>query len=103
MIAAIFDFGPLFKGVFIGLTHCFFWFHGAASPPYDFEVVCSQPGRPAWIDVSRGGSLDKVVRFPAGFISWQVKPNDSDATKIDYQISGQATTDAAPALEVGTL
>ena len=101
--AAIIDYTPIEKRVAIGTTNCTFWFHAPVAP-YDQEIACYQPNLPPLIHANPvGTTTDETLNFPGGWIAWQFKPNAADPTKIDYQISGQATTDAKPVLETGTL
>lgn len=90
--------------VTIGATQCTFWFHRSAPAPYDSETACYQSGKLMLVQAALPGvTTVESFDFPEGASAWQFKPNATDPSKIDYQISGQATGDAVPILKMGTL
>jgi hypothetical protein len=102
--AVITDYPQPVRTITIGATHCTVWFHGSAALGYDSEIACYQPNAAPLIQAHPAGiSLGESFQFVAGSISWLIKPNAADPTKIDYQISGQGTADAGAVVETGTL
>lgn len=97
------NFSPTVMGVTIGQVHCYFWFH-VLPKPYDSEAACYASGVLQNVQASIPGvTTVESFDFDGGSIAWQLKPNATDPTRIDYQISGQAKTDAAPILKTGTI
>lgn len=103
--AVVNDFSPTVKGVTIGAAHCYFWLKAPTLPsPYVAEAACWQGTTLQLVQAAiTGVSTDESFVFPGGSIIWQFSPNAANPALIDFQISGQATADAKPVLETGTI
>ena len=102
--AAIIDFTPTVKRVAIGPTNCTFCLHASVPAPYNLEVACySSAGLQLVQAALPGVTTEESFVFPGGSIIWQFSHNAANPALIDYQISGQATADAKPVIEIGTI
>lgn len=88
------NFSPIVKGVTIGTTHCYFWFHSAvASPPYDIEIACYSPSQTNVIAALPSNITQGSFPFSNGIITWLMTYSGSSiiATFTGVALTGDTT------------
>ena len=95
------NFSPTVKGVTIGTTHCYIWFHGSAPTPYDIETACYISGVIKYISVGVAGqAMQDTFNYPAGNIGWLFT---SSGGVITWQLTGQGPSDTSAIFVTGTI
>lgn len=93
------NFSPTVKGVTIGSTHCYFWFHGSSVSPYDIEVACYNPTVVFLAVGLPGQTMVDSFNYPGGNIAWLFT---SSGGVITFQLTGQGPSDSSALYVTGT-
>lgn len=95
------NFSSTVKGVTIGTTHCYFWFHGSSPSPWDIEVVCYTSGTSQYLAVGKAGqTMQDTFNYASGNIAWFFT---STMGVITWQLSGQGPSDTSPLFVSGSI